>query len=283
MWLETDAPCFSASKAAGAAHKSRVWSQFINDAGQGILRITFDHPKSKNAVDNQMYVDLAICMEQAKMRDDIKCVVITNAGDFFSSGADLDATGPLFDMAKSGVNHIHHQASRAYFAILDSPKLVVGVPNGPAMGVGCAMLALCDIVYCSDQAWFQTPFFKWSIVPIAGSSVTFPMKMGHSRAAEMLLMNKRMNAGEAKACGFVADIYPSHELLKRVESNLAATVLKGPMSSKSIRIFKQLIKKPYADELTLAIRREEDLQGQRMLDEDHIDPGPAREKLKSKL
>lgn len=249
---------------------SRVRSQFVNEKGQGILRITIDHPKTKNSFDNKLYVDLAELMEQARLEEKIKCVVITNAGTVFSSGADLDATGPLVEMANKGVNMIHHESTRFYYSIIDSPKLVVGVVNGPAIGVGCAILGLCDIVYCSDTAWFQTPFFRYGLNPIAGSSITFPAKMGHSRATEMLFMGKKMYAQEALACGFVAGIYQSNELLDKVESSLAASVLCGPMSMKSIRIFKQLIKKPFADELDSAIRREEKRQGKRLLDRDHV-------------
>lgn len=92
-------------------------------------------------------------------------------------------------------------------AFIKFPKLLVAVVNGPAIGIGGTVIALCDIIYASEQAYFYTPFTRLGLCAEGCSSVTFPRILGTSKANEMLMLNHKMTARESERYGFVAHVY----------------------------------------------------------------------------
>ncbi|XP_055964989.1 chromodomain Y-like protein [Sorex fumeus] len=111
---------------------------------------------------------------------------------------------------KSFVNHfIHFQ------------KPIVAAVHGPAVGLGASILALCDIVWSSDKAWFQTPYATQGQTPDGCCSLTFPMIMGGTAASEMLLSARKMTAKEACDKGLVSQVFHpdtfTREVMARVK------------------------------------------------------------------
>jgi peroxisomal 3,2-trans-enoyl-CoA isomerase len=91
-------------------------------------------------------------------------------------------------------------------AFIQFPKPLVAAVNGPAIGVAVTTLALCDIVYCSASATFQTPFAQLGQSPEGVSSLLFPTLMGLSKANEVLMTGKRLTAEEAERRNLVAEV-----------------------------------------------------------------------------
>jgi len=97
----------------------------------------------------------------------------------------------------------------------------VALINGPAIGIGVTVLGMFDLVYASDKATFMTPFGRLSLVPEACSTYTFPRLMGHTRAMEVLLFNRKLSADVAHQYGLVTDVFPHARFASETAARLA--------------------------------------------------------------
>ncbi|XP_052755004.1 enoyl-CoA delta isomerase 2 [Galleria mellonella] len=139
-----------------------------------VLVIRFNKPKKKNALDTNMYIEVAEILHRATKDDEIDAVVITGTGDFYCSGNDLTfipkTDEEYFQFMKALRNFIR--------AFIIFPKLLIALVNGPAVGIAVTSLPLCDLVLASDKAYFSTPFSKLGFVAEGCSTFTFPRLMG---------------------------------------------------------------------------------------------------------
>ena len=122
-------------------------------------------------------------------------IVLTGSGPYFSSGADL-STG-AFVPEPNGRRTRNKPAGRFMRSILRFPKIFAAAVNGPAVGIAVTLLMHCDLVHCSDTATFWAPFTRLALVPELCSSVTFIESHGLSKANELLLLGKKIDAHTA--------------------------------------------------------------------------------------
>ncbi|XP_002126652.2 enoyl-CoA delta isomerase 2 [Ciona intestinalis] len=205
--------------------------------GYAILRIA--RPHRKNAMIPKMYGDISRHLQEVSDDENIKVVVLTGTGEYFTSGADLSGT----DQPKQGQNK-KQQANHfkdCIETLIKYPKPIIVAVNGPAIGIGVTLLGLCDVVYATDDATFLTPFSRNGMTPEACSSYTFSKIMGYAKANEMLLFNRMFSAHEAYIAGLVTEVFPKEvfvaEVQKRVEE-----LIDNPI--KSLVYGKQLIRGP---------------------------------------
>lgn len=176
-----------------------------------------------------------------KSSDDVsvKLVAITGAGDFFTSGNDLSAMlsheDPAAAIAES--RKILRDIVRAFFTF---PKLLVAVVNGPCIGIGATLVALCDVIYASDTAYFYTPFSLLGLCAEACSSYTFPRMLGRSKASEMLLLNYKLYANEALRYNFVSEVVPKAKLDSTIWPKIQNY---AKLSVESIKVSKALMQR----------------------------------------
>ncbi|XP_057374155.1 enoyl-CoA delta isomerase 2-like [Daphnia carinata] len=187
----------------------------------GKLRIiTLNKPKTKNAFTLGMYLDFAKLLKEAAEDPNTTLVAVTGAGNIFSSGNDLTTftsfTGTVREAAEEGKRCLNIFVS----SLIDFPKPIIGVVNGPAVGIACTILGLMDAVYATDRGWFQTPFSALGQSPEACSSHTFPKLMGSLKANEMLFFNKTITATEACKLGLVTSVLPDANFQSEVWPNL---------------------------------------------------------------
>lgn len=180
--------------------------------------------------------------------------------DFFSSGNDLTQD---FEMP-SEPSSMHDPLNYMVKAFIRFPKLLIAVVNGPAIGIGATILALCDVLYASESAYFYTPFTRLGLCAEGCSSVTFPKILGTSKANEMLMLNHKMTAQEALSFGFVAQIYKNEQevwnKLKQIETLPLGSILAN----------KKLTRKFTIEELESANKSEIEQLGERFLSEDAV-------------
>ncbi|KAF5278135.1 hypothetical protein FQR65_LT03651 [Abscondita terminalis] len=183
----------------------------VND---GVKIITLNRPRKKNAIDLQMYVELTSILRNDAMNDDIVVTIITGNGEYFSSGNDISVrpstTEELIDFVSYFRNFVD--------ALIDYPKLIIAVVNGPAVGVAVTALALMDVVYASDRATFYTPFVRLGICPEACSSYLLPRIMGRSKASELLLLGNKLTAEEAYCANLVSKVIPHDKIPELIKS-----------------------------------------------------------------
>ena len=196
---------------------------------QHILIVTLNRPKSLNALNTQMGMDLYdLWAGLYQDQQDIRCAVLTGSGErAFCAGGDLKERNGMSDETWRKQHAIFEQA---FIAMLDSPVPIIGAVNGAAFGGGAEMVSTCDFAYASYSARFGFPEGKLGIMLGCSGTQTFPRAVGIRRAKEVLLTASPFNADDALAWGFVNKLCAPESLLE--EATATAKVIAGnaPMS-----------------------------------------------------
>src|ERR1700736_928423 len=135
-------------------------------------------------------------------------------------------------------------------ALVAFDKPLIAAVQGAAIGGGTTMLTHCDLVYAGESARFQTPFVDLALVPEFGSSYSIPARVGHIRAAEIILLGSPFNATRALQLGFVTQVVPDGKLLTTATEAARQLAAK---SSAALRAAKRLMKRPFLEDLRAAI------------------------------
>ncbi len=181
-----------------------------------VLTITLDRPDKKNALTHAMYAAIADALQLAHEDPQIRCVIITGAGDSFTAGNDLgDFAAGLLDEEPPVVRFLDN--------VIACDKPVMAAVNGPAVGVGLTMLLHCDLAYASDAASFRSPFPHLGVVPEAGSSMLLPASVGNAWANDIFIAGRVLTAAEALSAGLVSRVFPAASLIAECRS-IAKTI-----------------------------------------------------------
>lgn len=203
----------------------------------GVLQIGINRPEKLNAINRQMYSDMAEALQRAEVDDSIRVVLIYGTDDCFTSGNDLR------DFAQDPPTGEDSPVFRFLTAISQASKPLVAVVNGPAIGIGTTMLLHCDLIYAADNAQFQTPFVNLGLCPEAASSLLLPQLAGYQRAAEMLLLGLPFGVTKAYEAGLVNEVVPDTKLFQH---GLAQAQLLAKQPPAAVRLAKKLMKKKSA-------------------------------------
>uniref|UniRef100_A0A4W3IU24 Chromodomain Y like 2 n=1 Tax=Callorhinchus milii TaxID=7868 RepID=A0A4W3IU24_CALMI len=154
--------------------------------------------------------------------DDSKLLLLSAVGSVFCGGLDYSyLIGRLSNDRRKESTRIADSIRDFVNAFIQFKKPIVVAVNGPAMGLGASILPLCDIVWASEKAWFQTPYATVRLTPAGCSSYTFPQIMGVALANEMLFCGRKLTAQEACSRGLVSQVFwPttfSQEVMLRVK------------------------------------------------------------------
>ncbi|XP_062474268.1 chromodomain Y-like protein 2 [Pezoporus occidentalis] len=171
----------------------------------------------------------ALCNASA---DDSKLLLLSAVGSVFCSGLDYSyLIGRLSNDRRKESTRIAEAIRDFVKAFIQFKKPIVVAINGPALGLGASILPLCDIVWASEKAWFQTPYATIRLTPAGCSSYTFPQILGVALANEMLFCGRKLTAQEACSRGLVSQVFwPttfSQEVMLRVKemASCSAVVL----------------------------------------------------------
>jgi len=154
----------------------------------GILRVQLNRPTKRNAMTSAMYVALARIFNQAANDENIQVVLWHGAGDSFSAGNDIE------DFLKNPPGPGESPQAQLMEALVNFDKPLVAAVHGAAIGGGTTMLTHCDFIYAGESTKFQMPFINLAVVPEFGSSCSVPARIGHVRAAELILLGAPFDA-----------------------------------------------------------------------------------------
>lgn len=185
-----------------------------------VATIVIDRPEKKNALNPQMYADMAKAIEQAPMQN-AKVVLIKGTNGCFTSGNDVAE----FAKTASGADR-PSETLRFMRALIHCPLPVVAQVEGLAIGIGSTLLLHCDFVLCHKNTSFCMPFVNLGLVPEYASSYILPRIAGHLSAAELLMLGNPFDAEKALKCGFVSAIYQDN--LEQHVDKLIASLLSKP-------------------------------------------------------
>jgi enoyl-CoA hydratase/carnithine racemase len=182
----------------------------------GVRTLTFHRPAKKNAFTPVMYAALVEELERAARDPKVRVVLLTGAGDAFTSGNDL------MDFAQTPPAGRDSPVFKLLLALVDHEKPIVAAVNGVAVGIGTTMLLHCDLVYAADSARFRMPFVNLGLVPEGASSLLLPLLAGPQRAAELLMFGDFFSAADAHAAGLVNAVTPAADVLAHATARARA-------------------------------------------------------------
>ncbi len=235
----------------------------------GVLRLTLARSDKKNALTRDMYAALADAMGDAEADKTVRALVFDAEGDVFCAGNDMaDFLSAPPNMADP---HDTPPVGQFLHALAIAEKPLIASVSGPAVGVGVTMLLHCDYVVASGKAAFQTPFANLALVPEAGSSLILPRIAGHHRAAELLLLGRRIDAERAREMGFVNEVVSPDKLFATALGVASELASRAP---EAIRLTKRLMKGDTAEILD-RIKEEGALFSERLGTEEFKEAGTA--------
>ncbi|XP_037026115.1 enoyl-CoA delta isomerase 2-like isoform X2 [Bradysia coprophila] len=195
----------------------------------------------------ECYDDINNALCAAAVDDTVNVVAITGAGDFFSSGNDLSS------MDMDNIDELRDSAQKMLIAHIKFPKLLIAVVNGPCIGIAATIVALCDVVYAANIAYFYAPFTQLGICIEGAASYSFPKILGPSKAAEVLLLNHKLTADEALKFKLVSEVFTPTDLQTTIWPRIESF---SKLPRNSIMVGKKLLRNIESDKLERA-RKEE--------------------------
>jgi enoyl-CoA hydratase/carnithine racemase len=188
-----------------------TYEHVLFDVADQVATLTLNRPEKRNAWNRQMGLEIRDALQQADQRDDVRAVVVTGAGKDFCVGADLEGAGKVFEDARA--REAESGAPRLNLRAWDVRKPIIAALNGAVAGVGATLPLQWDIRLAGESTRITFVFVKRGLVPEAASTWFLPRIVGMSRAAELLLTGRLINAREALEYGLVSRVVPDAELL----------------------------------------------------------------------
>lgn len=176
---------------------------------EGVQTIRIRRPEKKNALLPVMYTAMADALVQGDAAADVRAHIITGSEGVFSAGNDI---GDFMRKAESRPANGESPVQRFIGYLPRVRKPLIAAVDGLAIGVGTTLLFHCDLVYATPEARLITPFLDLGLVPEAGSSLLAPMRMGHARAFEMLVLGEPFSAERAREAGIINAIVAADQL-----------------------------------------------------------------------
>jgi enoyl-CoA hydratase len=204
--------------------------------------ITLNRPKAMNALNDALIDELGAAFDGFEADENVGCIVITGSEKAFAAGADIGAMAGWNFMDVYKTNYI----SRNWDRIARCRKPIIAAVAGFALGGGCELAMMCDMIYAADTAKFGQPEIKLGILPGAGGTQRLPRAVGKAKAMDMCLTARFIDAQEAERAGLVARIIAADKLL---EETLAAAATIAGFSSPVVMMIKESVNRAYESSL----------------------------------
>ena len=171
--------------------------------------ITLNRPKALNALNNALMDELGDALAKFDADEAIGCIVLTGSEKAFAAGADI---GAMKDWSYMDVYKSEY-ITRNWERIRTVRKPVIAAVAGFALGGGCELSMMCDFTIAAETAKFGQPEIKLGIIPGAGGTQRLPRAVSKSKAMDMVLTARMMDAAEAERAGLVSRVVPADKLL----------------------------------------------------------------------
>ncbi|XP_012937340.1 enoyl-CoA hydratase, mitochondrial [Aplysia californica] len=176
---------------------------------QNVLLIQLNRPKALNALCDALISDVSAALDIAEADKDIGAIVITGSDRAFAAGADIKDMQQFDSFAEVFNSNFLESWDR----VARSKKPVLAAVNGFALGGGCELAMMCDIIYAGEKAQFGQPEIALGTIPGAGGTQRLTRAVGKSKAMEMVLTGNRISAAEAEKAGLVSKVVPVDQLV----------------------------------------------------------------------
>jgi len=199
--------------------------------------ITLNRPRALNALCSPLMAELDAAVKAFDADPAIGAMVLTGSDKAFAAGADIKEMSSLTFMGNYKSNFI-----ASWTGLADARKPIIAAVNDVALGGGCEIAMMCDIIYAGDKARFGQPEIKLGTIPGAGGTQRLTKAVGKSKAMELVLTGGMLSAQEAERAGLVARVYPEETLLQ--EALKQAAIIAG-YSLPSVMMAKEAVNKSF--------------------------------------
>lgn len=218
-----------------------------------VALIRLNRPDKLNALSTETFVALNAILQQVEADDSIAVMVLTGEGKAFAAGADIaEMAGYKTYADVEKIDFI----TGLWEKVASCRKPIIAAVNGYALGGGCELAMMCDMILAADNAQFAQPEVKLGIPPGIGGSQRLPRCIGKYKAMEMCLTGRMMSAAEAEQCGLVTRVVAADALMDEA-MKLANTI--AAYSLPVIRTIKSAINAAYETPLQQGMRYERQL------------------------
>lgn len=201
-------------------------------------------PESRNPISSQAMVDAFVeNVDRVNEDKSVRAIILTGAGSAFSAGGNVkdmaDRTGMFAGSPYDMRDGYRFGIQKITKAVYNCEVPMIAAVNGPAVGAGCDLTAMCDLRIASTKAWFAESFVKLGIIPGDGGAWLLTKVIGPARAAEMALTGDRITAETAREWGLVNQVVEPEELLDAAHA-LAERIAVNPPHA--VRMAKRLLR-----------------------------------------
>ena len=204
--------------------------------------VTLNRPKALNALNDSLMNELGEALAAFDADEAIGAIVITGSDKAFAAGADI---GAMKDRSFRDV-YMGQYITRNWERMRSIRKPVIAAVAGYALGGGCELAMMCDILIAADTAKFGQPEIKLGIIPGAGGTQRLPRAVGKAKAMDLVLTGRMMDAAEAERAGLVSRVVPADKL---IDEALAAAERIAEFSLPSVMMAKEAVNRAYESPL----------------------------------
>ncbi len=211
--------------------------------------ITLDRPDALNALSTPLMQELSLAVESFENDPAVHVIVITGSEKAFAAGADIK------EMQSKSYMDVYKEdfVTRDWERVSRCRKPTIAAVAGFALGGGCELAMMCDILIAADNAKFGQPEIKLGILPGSGGTQRLPRAVGKAKAMDLVLTGRMMDADEAERAGLVSRIVPAKDLMKEA---LKAAAEIAAYSLPIVMMTKESVGRAYETTLAEGIRFE---------------------------
>jgi enoyl-CoA hydratase/carnithine racemase len=226
-----------------------TYETLIVEAADGVALIRLNRPDALNALNSRLMEELAAALAAAEADGALRCLIITGSDRAFAAGADIK------EMADKSYAEMF---SADFFtagarALEQCRKPIIAAVAGYALGGGCELAMMCDFILAADTAKFGQPEINLGVAPGIGGTQRLTRLVGKSKAMEMILTGRIMDAAEAERAGLVSRVVPAAELMS--EAMAAARKIAG-QSPLAVMMNKEMVGAAYETTLSQGVKLE---------------------------
>ena len=226
-----------------------AYENILVETRDGVGVITLDRPQALNALCAALIDELAQALDTLEADDGIGCIVLTGSEKAFAAGADIKE---MKDKTFMQV-YLEDFITKGWERLAETRKPVIAAVAGYALGGGCEIAMMCDMIIAADTAKFGQPEITLGTIPGSGGTQRLTRFVGKAKAMDLCLTGRMMDAEEAERAGLVARVVPAAELM---DEAMKAAAKVASLSRPAVMMAKEAVNRAYETTLAEGIRFE---------------------------
>ena len=225
------------------------YETLIVETNGAVTLIRLNRPEALNALNDQLMTELTAALDAAEADPNIRAMVITGSDRAFAAGADIK------EMSSKSYAEVLNEdfITRNWERTTRCRKPVIAAVAGYALGGGCELAMMCDFIIAADNARFGQPEINLGVSPGAGGTQRLTRFIGKSKAMDMVLTARMMNADEAERCALVSRVVPLAEL---IPTALEAAKKIAALSPTAVMLTKEMVNAAFETPLSQGVKLE---------------------------